>query len=921
MTGMRSTIVTEAENTGGIAPASLGRGASIGRYVVLGLVGRGAMGEVYAAYDPELDRKVAVKLLRAQVGANDLTTSEAKARLLREAQAIAKLSHPNVIVVHDVGSFGDRVFVAMEFVDGNTVGYWLLAAKRSWRDVLRVFMAAGRGLASAHAAQLVHRDFKVENVMVGRDGQVRVMDFGLARRVAVPSDSQDADDVSPGQSSAAPVAGTGVAIDDDAITATRVLTPPDGSTRQSQPKTVDLEATRVTGPTRLAGGRPDGIHTSLSTELTQTGAIIGTPAYMAPEQFNGHAADERSDQFSFCVALYEGLHGERPFAGKTVGELSANVVKGRMRSVPDSSRVPSWLRRVVLRGLRVNPAERWQSMDALLAALQNDPAVVWRRWAMIAAATAAVVVIGLAARRQGARENRPTCHVPSDRFTRVWEVAASPGSRRAQIAAAFRKSGQAYATDSFSGTARLLDGYVGAWSMMYTESCEAAHVRGEQSAEVLDLRMTCLRDRWNELRALSDVLVEPNGEVVASAVKAAAALTPLDRCADVRTLRAAVPPPNDPDVRQQVETLRAKLATAKALEDAGRLGKALTATALLVSEARVAGYAPLLAEALARLGEVQLRLGRISEGEGNLDEAIWLGQATRYDRVVAEASIDQIFAAGSVDRDTTRARRWFRQAEAFLARMDGHELLRAWMLNNLGTALDAHGDMEEALMRYRGALQLKEKVLGGTHPDVGTSLGNLAGALTSLGRYQEALEHLNRSVTIVTSAFGREHPETALQLANRADTLNRLGRHVEARRDAEQALPIWERATAPDNAQLPYFLGPLGEALLGLEEPAQAVGVLDRALKIAEQTELRSELRRLRFSLARALWPNGLTRQRAIQLGVLAASAPGEPGAGHVLAEADRELQERAAIWVGAHQTESRNRGKVAGRFGSSPAL
>ena len=127
------------------APPSLARGASIGRYVVLGLVGRGAMGEVYAAYDPELDRKVAVKLLRAQVGADDLTTTEAKARLLREAQAIAKLSHPNVIVVHDVGSFGDRVFVAMEFVEGHTVGYWLLAAPRSWKEVLRVFLGGGSG--------------------------------------------------------------------------------------------------------------------------------------------------------------------------------------------------------------------------------------------------------------------------------------------------------------------------------------------------------------------------------------------------------------------------------------------------------------------------------------------------------------------------------------------------------------------------------------------------------------------------------------------------------------------------------------------------------------------------------------------------------------------------------------------------------
>src|SRR5215831_3114750 len=159
------------------------RGGAIGRYIVLGMVGRGAMGEVYAAYDPQLDRKVAVKLLRA--GSDRAgRPGEAKSRLLREAQSMAKLSHPNVIVVHDVGSFGDQVFVAMDFVEGHTVSYWLHAASRSWQEILRVFLAAGRGLAAAHAAQMVHRDFKAENVMLGLDGQVRVMDFGLARQLS-----------------------------------------------------------------------------------------------------------------------------------------------------------------------------------------------------------------------------------------------------------------------------------------------------------------------------------------------------------------------------------------------------------------------------------------------------------------------------------------------------------------------------------------------------------------------------------------------------------------------------------------------------------------------------------------------------------------------------------------------------------------
>ncbi|MBC8131500.1 MAG: serine/threonine protein kinase [Deltaproteobacteria bacterium] len=920
----------DAANAGGIPPPSLGRGAAIGRYIVLGLVGRGAMGEVYAAYDPELDRKVAVKLLRTQVGADDLTAAEAKSRLLREAQAIARLSHPNVIVVHDVGSFGDRVFVAMEFVDGNTVGYWLLAAKRSWKEVLRVFMAAGHGLAAAHASQLVHRDFKVENVMVGRDGQVRVMDFGLARRVAgsLPTTTDRA------------LPSALVGAEDENLTTTRIIAPSDGapaseraSASSASPVCIDIDATneivdipssgRASGP-RISGPHGDAVHTSLSTNLTHTGAILGTPAYMAPEQFNGDAADERSDQFSFCVALYEGLYGERPFAGSTVGELSDNVRKGHVLPAPAATRVPGWLRRVVLRGLRIRPAERWPSVDALLAALQKDPGVMWRRWSMVAAATAGIAVLGMAARRQGALDNRPTCQVASDRFSRVWEPAAAPGNRRASISSAFRASGQPYAAAALMGTSRLLDGYVAAWSAMYTDSCEATNMRGEQSAEVLDLRMSCLRDRWSELRALSDVLVEPDSDVVTNAVKAASALTSLERCADVRTLRAAVPPPNDMTVRKKVEVLRTKLATAKALEDAGRFAKALTAAAPLVSDARATGYAPIVAEAFYRLGAIQTRMSRPTEAENNFDEAIWIAQAARYDEIVAAASIDQIHVAGAVQEDLPKARRWFRQAEAVLARMDGHELLKAWMQHNFGVALESHGDLEEAAARYRTALQIKERVLGGSHPDVGLTLTNLAMVSTTLGRPQEALEHSNRGVEIMEQAAGTEHPDTAVQWANRAAILNQVGRYADAAHDAERALAVWEKELGPENADLPFFLGPLGEAYLGLERPLEAVVPLNRALALAERHDVRSELRKLRFDLARGLWRSESDRRRAINLGSLAAlPLPAETNSkvGRALALHDRQLQQAAAEWVRARVAEIRAHHPVGGRFARGPAL
>jgi serine/threonine protein kinase/WD40 repeat protein len=328
----------------------------IGRFVVIKRIGEGGMGMVYAAYDDVLDRKVAVKLLHPR-GAGG---SDARARLVREAQALARLSHPAVIHVYEVDTWQDQVYVAMEFVDGGTLAQWQRQEGRAWREVLEAYVAAGRGLAAAHAAGIVHRDFKAANVLVRRDGAVRVVDFGLARQELEASAAQSG----------------GRPLELDADTPRGVLLG-EGGTGRSSPR---YEA--------ISGGRPASAAEAFSGDapLTRTGVIMGTPAYMAPEQHLGHRADARSDQFAYCVSLYEALYGFRPFAGQTLAALRRNVLAGRIEQPPRYTDIPPRVYRALLRGLQADPLDRYPSMEALLDELGRDPKMALQRaaWGLVA---------------------------------------------------------------------------------------------------------------------------------------------------------------------------------------------------------------------------------------------------------------------------------------------------------------------------------------------------------------------------------------------------------------------------------------------------------------------------------------------------------------------------------------------------------
>ena len=358
--GCRTLVAAVAAGSAPARPGPdapvLSAGQRLGRYEVERLIGAGGMGVLYLARDTKLDRRVAVKLMRPH-----FADEVGRARLLREAQAMAQLSHPNVVNVFDLGEVDERVFVAMEYVEGGTLRDWL-KTPRAVEDVVAVFLQAGAGLVAAHRAGLVHRDFKPENVLLGADGRARVTDFGLARPGDVPEGHATA---------------------------------------------------RATGP----------------VNLTQTGTVLGTPAYMSPEQLALKPADARSDQYSFCVALYEALAGRRPFEGRSLPEVRARMLAGGAPR-PPPERMPPAVWRAVERGLSVDPAMRFGSMQELLDALALRPRKSSARPALVAGglATGLVVVAAVLGALSGPDEPAPR---PLDPVATTPRPAAVGASTRA----------------------------------------------------------------------------------------------------------------------------------------------------------------------------------------------------------------------------------------------------------------------------------------------------------------------------------------------------------------------------------------------------------------------------------------------------------------------------------------------------------
>ena len=529
-------------------------------------------------------------------------------RLLREARTIARLSHPNVIAIYDAGTFGERVYIAMEFVDGDTLDDRRRAAARSWQEILDVFVATGRGLAAAHAAGIVHRDFKPQNVMVGKDGSVRVMDFGLARLLR-----EDLLDTG----SFAREVREAVASDDQTAT----------------------HATIRTGD----------------------GTLLGTPAYMAPEQWRGEPSDARADQFSFCVALHEALYGARPALSHLRGE-SAETGSGAARRAG----TPTWLRGVVDRGLSIDKEKRYGSMDHLLAALTRGRTRAQRRFTRLAVGLAVMLLAVGAWRLSQAR--RFDCQPPADRISAAWSPEGSD-HRRQSIQSAILGTGHPRAASIWQQISSGLDTYMGHWREMYKETCEATHVRGEQSEEVLDLRMRCLNENLDDVRALTTVLATADRIAVGRGITAVGDLTPVARCADLRALRSAVPLPRDEKTLQAVQGLRLSFKDVRALYNIGRFADALDAAMALRPKVESTQYKPLLAELLELIGGTESETGNSAKAEGILRQSLVLAVAAGDDLVAAKAATGLTWAVEDMNDRLEDCDFWWALANAILDRL------------------------------------------------------------------------------------------------------------------------------------------------------------------------------------------------------------------------------------------------------------
>ncbi len=828
------------ERPSGVLPSGMHERGKLGRFDILDVLGQGGMGVVIAAYDPQLDRKVAIKVLRTR-GLTGRRREKETARLQREARAMAQLSHPHVVTVYEAGVIDERVYIAMEYIAGQTLRSWC-DEPRSVPEILDAYIKAGRGLAAGHAAGLVHRDFKPDNVLVGFDGRVRVIDFGLAR-----------------------------------LTWMHDTPSPDSSD--------DVEAGETTS--------------QLHERLTTVGSLFGTPIYMAPEQHQKIELDARADQFSFCVALYEALYGMMPFKADSYVELATAVTEGRIKLPPTKPDIPLRVAEAILRGLQPFPDRRFPSMDELLDAL-SPPAARRFGWLSLAlggvAAAAIAVVVVLLARGSSAPDVEPPCLDGPQRLRGVWDDDV-----RSQVRTAFLASGRSHREGTLRKVTEDLDGYTLKWIGARRTICEATKVRAEQSEAAFDLRMRCISDRLAGVGALGQLFAKADASVVDRALVATRNLGDTDLCV---TLTSAIAPPSIAQAAR-LDRLRGELAAARAESSIGHYDRGAMLAQSTLDHAADLDYPPFQVEVQHLLGVNLTGTSKPVEAERALRTALTLAARAKNDRMTAAIWNSLIVAIASDPNRSDEALALESAAEIAIQRADNDPNLRGELLYAVANVYFSKGDYPRAIAGFEEALKLPAKALdekslatfhnalggaylrsgnlfgakesfekalvvsrtayGATHPDLAIPLSSLGALAQAMGAWDEAIAHHTQALKILEETRGPEHEQTGLLIYSLAVSRN-------GKEDFKSALPYYQRALgifekmSSTHTYVGLSLVGIADCLEETGDPKRAVIAGERALKLVERMKDPVQLALARFILAKAMWAANTDRPRARKL-------------------------------------------------------
>ncbi|MEO8548803.1 MAG: serine/threonine-protein kinase [Kofleriaceae bacterium] len=895
-----------AHASGGIPEeaADLDFGGKLGRYLVLDRIGKGGMGVVYAAYDPVLDRRIAVKLLRA--GPED-EASAGRARMEREAQALAKLSHANVIPVHDVGERDGQMYIAMELVEGATLRDWQKG--KPWREVLGAYLSAARGLAAAHEAGIVHRDFKPDNVLVGNDGRVRVTDFGLARR-----------------------------------------------------------AGDAAGP--ATAHSPIATSPAFSSDLTAAGAVMGTLAYMALEQMEGNPVDERSDQCSWCIAAWEGIFGEQPFV---TGSFDARktAMKTATPTPPAKSAVPRSIVRALQRGLVPEASARWPSMRALLDALER--AATSRRWLVSAGGFAAIAVVaGVYALGQTRGEHRVVEQCASAATGAAWTpdarmqleqafaATAAPFARDAAVAIeraldAWAARWQHIATASCTAT-----------RIQRTQSEQTLDLRSACLARERDELVTTLAalgkadrklvegaagltlpdlDACNDIAALAGVVAPPRDTAERDRIQALlepleqelARGLPLGRAKELADTLEPIAsaatklawPPLVARVRRDVARIDVELGKGKDAR-AARLAAAANAAAAGDADALVEIYIRLanleaqltsdfaLGESwvelargtLAHLGprpqkqvELATETGFVAERGGHMKRA-----RAAYEQALAQAGPlgKQAELAALIDlgrsevtlNALTEARGHLERAQSIAkAELGSQHPMLARVEHDLATVVYREGKYAEAVPLFEAALAIRTAAYGADSVEVANTTQALGNVEVMLDHPDQAKQHFETSIRLWTARLGPDAPEVADAYNDIGGTYHRAGDYEKALANGLRVLAMREKRLGPDHPDV-------GESLVNTAIEAKNLdkwGIVDanypRALAIFEKAYGTD-------SIDVAILEINLGEARRAQGNLTAAQAAYERAQANITKQLGADHPLLAHVWNGLGQLE-----------------